>query len=155
MAAHPLLRGGDVDFKISESHGTPNESCKVESGFDTLSVRVVEELVTLGPRARGKAIAANTAPHLAPAEFHDELVAAQGKAPGGAVLLDVRNVYESRIGRFEVVRALFVADSLGCLCFTYHTHLQATILTSVLGVKLHRFGACALVASVIMPRSLP
>jgi predicted sulfurtransferase len=109
---HPVLQGSDIDFKLEQSGGTPNDMCRVESGFHTLTVREVAELVTLGPRASGRAKLQNTGMHLSPAEFHSHLLELQGTAcrssndTAGAVLIDARNVYESNIGRFQVVRAL-------------------------------------------------
>lgn len=106
-----MLQGSDIDFKLEESGGTPNETCRVESGFHTLTVREVEELVTLGPRASGRAKWQNTGTHLSPTDFHARLLKAQdtvcrsSDGTMGLVLIDARNAYESNIGRFQVVRA--------------------------------------------------
>ena len=42
--------------------------------------------------------------HASPAEFH-ALLDAAGQLPKSTVLLDARNIYESRIGKFHAVRA--------------------------------------------------
>ena len=68
--------------------------------MDALHVRVVKELITLGPLAEGAAApVAEAGKHLAPSEFHDALLAEQ---PSQAVILDARNLYEHRIGHFKV-----------------------------------------------------
>ena len=70
----------------------------------------------MGHLAEGKADLGNAGTHLSPAEFHRmllESVASPGPGGGGdeggaksrgTVLLDCRNLYETRIGRFELVR---------------------------------------------------
>jgi predicted sulfurtransferase len=60
-----------------------------------------DELVTLGPRAEGRASASSAGIHLTPTEFHERLGAFDTEKP--PVLLDVRNVYESEIGHFARV----------------------------------------------------
>ena len=100
---HQALQGADIDFKLSTSQGPVNAACERESGFDKLVVRQVAELVTLGPRAQGCASVGNTAHHLTPQEFHDQLQRADGS---NTVLLDARNIYESRIGCFSQVHLL-------------------------------------------------
>ena len=68
-----------------------------------------QEVVSLGGGARDpEELAAAAAPHITPQAFHALLV---GKARGGGptVLLDVRNVYETRIGQMQAVGA-------GCGC---------------------------------------
>jgi predicted sulfurtransferase len=62
-----------------------------------------DEVVTLGAAARGGRAALDmTATHVSPQHFHDELSRAAGRGEGSeggeVVLLDARNVYESRIG---------------------------------------------------------
>lgn len=101
---HPVLQGGDIDFKLSHSNGAANEDCRKESAFDTLVVRQVDELVTLGPRAQGHAHVCNGGAHLTPQAFHEALAACD-TSQQDTVILDARNIYESRIGRFEVVRS--------------------------------------------------
>jgi predicted sulfurtransferase len=97
-------------------------------GFDRLTVQAVKEVVSLGaadwmPGSADGALLPAGAPHLEPAQFHALLEQAAAEAQrsdrqaaehGGAavkqaaaketVLIDTRNFYESRIGRFEPVR---------------------------------------------------
>ncbi len=73
--------------------------------------------MSLGPLAEGRADpSAHGAPHLSPRDFHAHLLRASGSQgaqhdgggggePQAAVLVDARNVYETRIGHFDVVRA--------------------------------------------------
>ena len=105
------MQGTDIDFKLATSPGAANEDCTVESAFDTLLVRCVEELVTLGPRASGAAAVANTGEHLSPQEFHAALRSA---SEGEVVLLDARNIYESRIGHFSAPAAETVLPGTRC-----------------------------------------
>jgi hypothetical protein len=101
---HALLRGHDIDFKLTRTTGPANQDCQTESAFDTLLVRKVEELVTFGPRARGQAHLRNGGQHVTPEVFHDWLK--QHKSGNtDVVLLDARNIYESRIGYFQAVCA--------------------------------------------------
>ena len=86
-----------IDFKLDRSHGALNERTRAESGFDRLRVQETDEVVSLGPRAAG-ILAKEGAPHLSPEDFHRELSDAK---EGEVVLVDVRNVYESRIGKFQ------------------------------------------------------
>ena len=88
-----------IDFKLAESPGSLNAAVETESGFDSLRIQLTEEVVTMGPRAKGVKHDL-CAEHLGPQEFHRRVVEEVGEE-GDAVLVDVRNVYESRIGRFE------------------------------------------------------
>ena len=50
-------------------------------------------------------LASLAAPHVSPARFHELLEAATtGRTDREVILLDARNIYETRIGRFMVVR---------------------------------------------------
>lgn len=95
---HPLIKGTDVDFKLAKSGGAQNSACRSETCFDRLRVVECDELVTLGA-GEGRAALEHTARHLSPAEFHDML--SQGEEGVETVLLDARNLYESRIGYFS------------------------------------------------------
>ena len=112
-----------IDFKLQASPGSLNDMVELESGFNGLSVQLTKEVVTMGPRAVGVKHE-DCATHLAPAEFHQMLnraadqaeqngtqhqttsEAGEGEDKGDkgdkedVILIDVRNVYESRIGRF-------------------------------------------------------
>lgn len=59
------MDGGDIDFKMSDGGGEHFEN--------TLQVRKVREVVTLGDAAR-KATWRNAAPHITPEQFRDELL---------------------------------------------------------------------------------
>ncbi|CAK0824910.1 unnamed protein product [Prorocentrum cordatum] len=82
--------GDDVDFKVSEAPAGYKR-------FPKLSCRPTSHVVELG--VDGEHVRPGRgARHLSPLEWHQML------AEGGSedtVLLDTRNVYESRIGRFE------------------------------------------------------
>ena len=87
----------DIDFKLAASPGAASRQCTAESAFDTLLIRPVAELVTLGPRAQNTADVRNTGAHVTPEQFHAML--RDGSADD--VVIDARNVYESRIGYFQ------------------------------------------------------
>ncbi|CAM9760371.1 unnamed protein product, partial [Ectocarpus sp. 13 AM-2016] len=53
VKAHAALRGHDIDFKLASSRGARNSQAAEESGFTTLSVKAVKEVVTLGTRGAG------------------------------------------------------------------------------------------------------
>ena len=92
---------GGIDFKLARSDGPLNRKVEEESGFDGLSVQLQDEVVTMGPRGAGISHAL-AAQHLSPEEFHHRLETADANGGKGKLLIiDVRNVYESRIGRFE------------------------------------------------------
>ena len=70
-----------------------------------------QEVVSLGGTLPGPhALAAAAAPHVTPQAFHALLASARDE-PGRTVLLDVRNLYETRIGRMRAVR---MGHGLGC-----------------------------------------
>lgn len=66
VIAHPVLRGADIDFKLSTWEGPRSHQVQVETGFGGLAVKQCKELVTLGV-AEGRADhVANTGVHLSP-----------------------------------------------------------------------------------------
>jgi predicted sulfurtransferase len=71
---------------------------------------VLQEVVSLGgPMVHPAELARSAAPHVCPADFHQLLQEAQqGQSDKETVLLDTRNIYETRIGHFLVVRPLHV-----------------------------------------------
>ena len=77
-----------IDWKIS--FALPTQL------FDSLSVRAVDEVVSLGV-AESSAPLTEAGQHIPPSEFHRLL---ETEPPENLVLLDVRNIYETRIGRF-------------------------------------------------------
>ena len=85
-----------IDWKFSPA--------KSDELFDSLNVRAVDEVVSLGVPSE-LAPLEEAGRHVTPAAFHLLLLdyaAATSDASDAPVLLDVRNVYEHRIGRFEV-----------------------------------------------------
>ncbi|MCL7036798.1 hypothetical protein MKW94_023602 [Papaver nudicaule] len=98
-----------TDFKLASCDSPSNEKIAKECGFTSLSVRVVKELVTFSsqPLLESPAIS-NAGRHLSAAEFHSVLHSAgnnlESEGQSGSkqlILLDARNVYETRIGKFE------------------------------------------------------
>ena len=81
-----------IDFKLGPDHGG-------DGAFAALRVREVEQICTLGAEVdlalRGE--------HLAPEQWHRMLSGDDGTSPSASslVVLDVRNRYESDIGRFR------------------------------------------------------
>ncbi|KAL5580374.1 hypothetical protein UlMin_012816, partial [Ulmus minor] len=98
-----------TDFKLAACPRPLDDKVAKECGFTSLSVRVVKELVTLSsyPLPKSPKIS-NAGKHLSAAEFHFFLQnAAQSfdkedlKKDKELVLLDARNLYETRIGKFH------------------------------------------------------
>jgi predicted sulfurtransferase len=87
-----FAKGGSIDWKVG---GARNEEL-----FDTLLVRAVDEVVSLGVPECAAPLEA-TGRHVSPQEFHAMIEGAVSSASRDVVLLDTRNVYEHRIGRFE------------------------------------------------------
>eukprot|EP00873_Tetraselmis_striata_P040551 jgi/Tetstr1/460815/TSEL_000569.t1 len=99
VKTHPVVAGVDIDFKLAPFNGPVSKQASQETGFQDLKVTVCTELVTLGPRAAGVRATQGGA-HLSPQEFHAALV--ERRADGAdTVLIDTRNCYETRIGRFR------------------------------------------------------
>ncbi|CBN74575.1 conserved unknown protein [Ectocarpus siliculosus] len=69
VEAHVALRGHDIDFKLASSRGARNSQAAQESGFTTLSVKAVKEVVTLGTRGAGLSHLEGGR-HVSPQEFH-------------------------------------------------------------------------------------
>lgn len=84
-------RYGDLPFK--DSPGTP-------SAFLKLKVRVRREIVTMGTP---ELVPQGPDHHLSPREYHEKILA-------GAQILDVRNDYEMRIGKFQNAMNLNLED---------------------------------------------
>ncbi len=91
VAARHGQHASRIDWKFG--------AAEVQQLFPDLSCRVVAEVVSLGvsPVEAPLRLAGR---HLTPAEFHEELHRATTTDAHDLVLLDARNVYESRIGRF-------------------------------------------------------
>ena len=100
-----------VDFKYGpgEAADGADGALAAQCGVDALHVRVTGELVTLGPRA-ARATVADAGEHLSAQEWH---ALANAGTAADTVLIDVRNAYESAIGRFEVPAAKARASAGG------------------------------------------
>ncbi|KAH9627073.1 hypothetical protein KSS87_023761 [Heliosperma pusillum] len=98
-----------TDFKLASCDEPVDMEVAKECGFTSLSVRIVKELVTLSANGVVKTPLISCAGrHLSAVEFHDVLKTAgkllKDEAPvdfNKVVLLDARNLYETRIGKFE------------------------------------------------------
>ncbi|KAI4301691.1 hypothetical protein L6164_034942 [Bauhinia variegata] len=101
VKANSLFEG--TDFKLATCHRPLNDKVAKECGFTSLSVRIVKELVTLGsnPILKLPEIS-NAGKHLSAIEFHSVLQNADKESSANnLVLLDARNLYETRIGKFH------------------------------------------------------
>ncbi|PXF43339.1 Thiosulfate sulfurtransferase/rhodanese-like domain-containing protein 2 [Gracilariopsis chorda] len=86
------LNSPDVDFKVSEGS---------ERNFpEGWKVRVCKELVTMGIEPE-VASWKQAAPHVAPEQFREEILNRKEDVKENLIVLDVRNQYESAIGRFK------------------------------------------------------
>ncbi|XVE63140.1 hypothetical protein DITRI_Ditri06bG0176200 [Diplodiscus trichospermus] len=98
-----------TDFKLASCHHPFNDKVALECGFTSLSIRVVKELVTFSSHPLLKAPeVSNAGRHLSASEFHSVLQSAGQLMKNGRpaddkqlVLLDARNLYETRIGKFH------------------------------------------------------
>lgn len=119
-----LAAGPPIDFKLAVNRGRKNDAAVAGSKFDRLTVAACKEVVSMSPLgglagaatdqgASGLDAAQGVLPagarHVEPAEFHAMLAeAAAGRRDAGGkptVLIDARNYYETRIGRFDAVRS--------------------------------------------------
>ncbi|XAR52714.1 hypothetical protein NMG60_11020920 [Bertholletia excelsa] len=107
VRSNSLFEG--TDFKLASCHEPLNDKVARECGFTSLSIRVVKELVTFSSHPLLKSPDVSKAGrHLSAAEFHSVLENV-GKFPlekttddqQRVVLLDARNLYETRIGKFQ------------------------------------------------------
>ncbi|KAK6288527.1 hypothetical protein POUND7_000068 [Theobroma cacao] len=107
VKSNSLFQG--TDFKLASCHHPLNDKVAFECGFTSLSIRVVKELVTFSSHPLFKAPeVSNAGRHLSAAEFHSVLQSAEQLMENGSpsddkqlVLLDARNLYETRIGKFH------------------------------------------------------
>ncbi|KAK6143841.1 hypothetical protein DH2020_024189 [Rehmannia glutinosa] len=107
VKSNALFEG--TDFKLASCLEPLNDQVAKECGFTSLSVRIVKELVTLSshPLLKSPEIS-NAGRHLSAAEFHSVLqnagIKCQEKTSSSdkkLILLDARNMYETRIGKFD------------------------------------------------------
>ncbi|XP_023759821.1 rhodanese-like domain-containing protein 6 [Lactuca sativa] len=94
-----------TDFKLSTStNPKSNNKIAQETGFTSLSIRIVKQLVTFTSRALPnppELSISNAGQHLSAREFHSVLETARDSGKQNLVLLDARNLYETRIGKFS------------------------------------------------------
>ncbi|CAA0827268.1 Rhodanese-like domain-containing protein 6 [Striga hermonthica] len=106
VKSNALFEG--TDFKLASCLEPLNDQVAKECGFTSLSIRIVKELVTLSshPLLKSPEIS-NAGRHLSAAEFHSILQSAgkcqdeNSSCDKKLILLDARNLYETRIGKFE------------------------------------------------------
>ncbi|XP_062081815.1 rhodanese-like domain-containing protein 6 isoform X2 [Humulus lupulus] len=109
VESNSLFHG--TDFKLATSPRPLNNKVAKECGFTSLSIRIVKELVTLhsNPLLKPPEIS-DAGKHLSATEFHSALqIAGQSLDDESStltdrkqlVLLDARNLYETRIGKFH------------------------------------------------------
>ncbi|KAL6278474.1 hypothetical protein ACE6H2_022075 [Prunus campanulata] len=106
VESNSLFQG--TDFKLAACGRPLNDKVAEECGFTSLSIRIVKELVTLSSNPLLKSPEFSDAgKHLSADEFHSMLQRA-GKLDKESterdrdlVLLDARNLYETRIGKFH------------------------------------------------------
>lgn len=98
-----------TDFKLASCNQPLDDKVARECGFTSLSIRIVKELVTLSSNPLLKLPeVSNAGRHLSAAEFHSVLQDAgkleqksNSTSDKKLVLLDARNLYETRIGKFQ------------------------------------------------------
>ncbi|WOL03252.1 rhodanese-like domain-containing protein 6 isoform X1 [Canna indica] len=98
-----------TDFKLASCTDPSDDRIAKECGFTSLSIRVVKELVTFrsDPLLESPKVC-NAGKHLSAVEFHSVLhdavptgTSIDSQAKNQLVLLDARNLYETRIGKFQ------------------------------------------------------
>lgn len=98
-----------TDFKLASCSEPINDRVAIECGFTSLSIRIVKELVTLcsHPLLNSPEIS-KAGRHLSAAEFHSMLqntgkcLEKRSGSDKKMILLDARNLYETRIGKFDL-----------------------------------------------------
>lgn len=121
-ACDELNMNGKIDWK--KSGLVQNLRSHEEQYFQTLSVKVTKEVVSLDLTEKEETIL-KTIPrgeHLSPLEFHaaleryatssNDTIASNDGIKNEVVMLDVRNIYETRIGKFDVNGSIEVIDPL-------------------------------------------
>ncbi|CAM8899728.1 unnamed protein product [Rhodiola kirilowii] len=107
VKSNELFEG--TDFKLASCHHPANDKVAKECGFMSLSIRIVKELVTLTSHPLlNPPDVSNAGKHLSAHEFHSVLhnavESSEAESPDlqkEIVLLDARNLYETRIGKFD------------------------------------------------------
>ncbi|KAG6555612.1 hypothetical protein Mapa_002847 [Marchantia paleacea] len=119
VSSNPLFK--DTDFKIASCSPPVNPKAAAECGFTSLSARAVKELVTLGlhPSVQPPAVS-NAGRHATAQEFHEILQDRAQSEPQErsdaslkqTIVVDARNVYETRIGKFSARKGVEVMDPM-------------------------------------------
>ncbi|CAB4315769.1 unnamed protein product [Prunus armeniaca] len=106
VESNSLFQG--TDFKLAACGCPLNDKVAEECGFTSLSIRIVKELVTLSSNPLLKSpVFSDAGKHLSADEFHSMLQRAgqldkeSTERDRELVLLDARNLYETRIGKFH------------------------------------------------------
>jgi predicted sulfurtransferase len=98
LRAHPRFACPPIDFKLSPAPPVARvpPHLALATGFSSLSVRVVPHLITLAP---DPPLISAAGPLVSPLQFHSLLQHPSPSRP--CVLIDARNLYETRIGKFH------------------------------------------------------
>jgi predicted sulfurtransferase len=88
-----------IDFKYALSNGARSNEAIEGCRFNTFEAKLVDEIVTMNV-ADNRANPLNNGTHLTPAQFHDGLLGMSESTMKADIVIDVRNSYESDIGRF-------------------------------------------------------
>lgn len=104
----------EIDFKLASYNSDGCDAkARLQSGFSNLSVHLCKEVVSMGVGSKllsGELpIVPSGARHVSPEEFNGLLEQATN-----AVILDVRNQYETRVGRFLCENATSVDPNVRC-----------------------------------------
>ena len=100
LEINPAGNFSDVDFKISGVNvNAKEERTSEQQQMQGLTVKVTKELVSLGVGGSVDQMQHPGGQHVSPEEFHSMLTTKGIKED--VVLLDTRNIYETRIGQFE------------------------------------------------------
>jgi len=98
LSVLPGINESPIDFKYALSSGARSNEAIDGCRFNTFEAKLVDEIVTLN-LADNQANPVNTGIHLSPKDFHDGLLGSNTNIKAD-VIIDVRNSYESSIGRF-------------------------------------------------------
>ena len=92
-----------IDFKYALSEGSRSIEAIEGCRFNTFEAKLVDEIVTMN-LSKERANPINTGIHLSPIEFHNGIIMdgcdTKSNIIKADVIIDVRNSYESDIGRF-------------------------------------------------------
>jgi predicted sulfurtransferase len=92
-----------IDFKYALSEGSRSIEAIEGCRFNTFEAKLVDEIVTMN-LSKERANPINTGIHLSPIEFHNGIIMDGSDTTSNIikadVIIDVRNSYESDIGRF-------------------------------------------------------